>query len=67
MRLPPELNYLQPRVYPDLVRIGSFCDGGYLVPRSALSGLDAVLSFGVSVDWNFEKQLRDMRQCLRHS
>jgi len=61
MRLPPELNYLQPRVYPDLVRIGSFCDGGYLVPRSALSGLDAVLSFGVSVDWNFEKQLRDMR------
>ena len=61
MRLPLELNYLQPRVYPDLVRIGSFCDGGYLVPRSALSGLDAVLSFGVSVDWNFEKQLRDVR------
>jgi len=61
MRLPPELNYLQPRVYPDLARIGSVGDGGYLVPRSALSELDAVLSFGVSVDWNFEKQLRDVR------
>ena len=61
MQLPPELNYLQPRLYPDLVRIGSACDGGYLVPRSALSELDAVLSFGVSVDWNFEKQLRSIR------
>ena len=50
MRLPPELNYLQPRVYPDLARIGSVGDGGYLVPRSALSELDAVLSFGVSVE-----------------
>ena len=64
MRLPPELNYLQPRLYRDLVRIGSFFDGGYLVPRSALSELDAVLSFGVSVDWNFERQLRDIRPDL---
>jgi hypothetical protein len=61
MQLPPELNYLQPRAYPDLMRVGSFCDGGYLVPRSAISDLDAVLSFGVSVDWNFEKQLRSIR------
>jgi hypothetical protein len=64
MQLPPELNYLQPRLYPDLVRVGSFCDGGYLVPQSALSELEAVLSFGVSVDWNFEKQLRSIRSDL---
>ena len=64
MPLPPELNYLQPRLYPDLVRLGSFCDGGYLVPRSALSELDAVLSFGVSEDWNFERQLRSSRPDL---
>ena len=61
MLLPPALNYLQPRVFADLVRIGSARDGGYLVPRSALSDIDAVLSFGVSVDWNFEKQLQAIR------
>ncbi|MCE9657605.1 MAG: FkbM family methyltransferase [Burkholderiales bacterium] len=60
MKLPKELQILQPLVYADLTRVGSACDGGYLIPGRPLAGIDGLISFGVSVDWNFEKSIRSM-------
>lgn len=41
---------------PDLVRIGSDSDGGYVVPRSVAAACDGVLGLGVHADWSFEEQ-----------
>ena len=40
----------------DLVRIGSIDDGGYLISKSDLKKSDALLSFGVDVNWEFEEE-----------
>jgi len=61
MKLPEQLKFIQPFVYAELTRFGSACDGGYLVPRQYLVGIDALISFGVSVDWNFERSIRKIR------
>jgi hypothetical protein len=39
---------------PDLVRVGSPFDGGYVVPAAALARCDAILGLGVHADWSFE-------------
>ena len=41
---------------PDLVRVGSESDGGYIVPRSALAACDGVLGLGIHADWSFEQE-----------
>ncbi len=40
---------------PDLVRVGSAFDGGYIVPAAALGRCDAILGLGVHADWSFEE------------
>ncbi len=40
---------------PDLVRVGSDADGGYVVPRSVLSACDGILGLGIHADWSFER------------
>ena len=40
---------------PDLVRVGSDSDGGYVVPRSAVAACDGILGLGVHADWSFEQ------------
>jgi hypothetical protein len=38
----------------ELIRIGGEGDGGYLIAQSDLNQSDALLSFGIDVDWKFE-------------
>lgn len=40
---------------PDLVRVGSDADGGYVVPRSFAAACDGILGLGVHADWSFEQ------------
>ena len=39
----------------DLLRIGSNHDGGYLIEKNSLIYSDFLMSFGVSTNWDFEK------------
>jgi hypothetical protein len=41
-----------------LTRIGSANDGGYIVPLSAVKAADALVSFGLSHDWTFERDFK---------
>ncbi len=41
-----------------LVRVGSANDGGYVVPLGAVEAADALLSFGLSHDWTFERDFK---------
>ena len=43
---------------PDLVRVGSDLDGGYVAPRSFLSACDGILGLGIHADWSFESDAR---------
>jgi len=48
-------NMLKHKQCEDLIRVGSDNDGGYLISVSDLKKTEALLSFGLDVDWNFEK------------
>jgi hypothetical protein len=50
----PSLRAYRPLRFPDLVRVGSDYDGGYVLPRSALTSSQALLSLGVEANWEFE-------------
>lgn len=41
-----------------LTRIGSRNDGGYVVPLDAVKAADALISFGLSHDWTFERDFK---------
>jgi hypothetical protein len=47
---------LKPKHKYNLFRVGSKNDGGYLVEKESIFNCDFLLSFGVSTDWNFEKE-----------
>lgn len=51
----PSLRAYRPRRFPDLVRVGSAFDGGYVLPRSSLEASQALLSLGVEANWEFEE------------
>ncbi|HEV8014389.1 MAG TPA: hypothetical protein VGP48_02590 [Stellaceae bacterium] len=55
--LPERLSFLNPHIVDDLARYGNPRDGGYVLPQSTLSNIDAVLSFGLSTDWSLEEEL----------
>jgi len=46
---------LKPKYEYEMIRIGSRNDGGYLVEKKSLYDSEFLFSFGVSTDWNFEK------------
>jgi hypothetical protein len=46
---------LRPSDRADLRRLGGPNDGGYVVPLIALRRASVLLSFGLSVDWSFER------------
>ena len=39
----------------DLIRLGSIDDGGYVVPIETIKSSTALISFGISDNWDFEK------------
>lgn len=53
--LPKELNFLAPLKGLELIRVGAWHDGGYVVPESAILKADALLSLGISTDWSFDE------------
>jgi hypothetical protein len=46
---------LKPKHLYDLIRLGRNNDGGYLVEKNSLKVSKALISFGLSFDWSFEK------------
>jgi hypothetical protein len=55
--LPSSLSALNPVLRDDLKRYGCSGDGGYVLPRKSVDGIDGLLSFGLSYDWTFEKDV----------
>ncbi|MCF6441787.1 FkbM family methyltransferase [Pseudoalteromonas luteoviolacea] len=49
---------LQPNHCSDLIRMGNKFDGGYVVPKSYISGTDTLLSLGINDDWKFDKEFQ---------
>jgi hypothetical protein len=62
---PPSLRPYRPRRFPDLVRIGSAYDGGYVLPESAIRASSALLSLGVEANWEFEQAALAINPALR--
>jgi hypothetical protein len=52
---PIQLSHLRPVTCASLTRIGNEHDGGYVVPLDAVNASNALLSFGLSHDWTFER------------
>ena len=55
---PIPLSDFQPVASETLTRIGGSNDGGYVVPLQAVKVADALLSFGLSHDWSFERDFK---------
>jgi hypothetical protein len=56
---PIQLSNLHPVACERLVRLGSENDGGYVVPLDAIRAASALLSFGLSHDWTFERDFKE--------
>ena len=54
-------SFLKPLLNNNLIRLGSFNDGGYLVCKDDIYDSDLLLSFGINDDWNFEKNLLEIK------
>jgi len=50
--------FLWPEFSCLLKRFGPEEDGGYVIPTSSLKELRSVISFGVNVDWRFERHIQ---------
>jgi hypothetical protein len=55
---PIHLSDLHPVACGSLARIGSPNDGGYVVPLDAVKAAHALVSFGLSHDWTFERDFK---------
>jgi len=55
---PVQLSDLRPVACEPLARIGGRNDGGYVVPLDAVTAAKALLSFGLSHDWPFERDFK---------
>ncbi len=55
---PVQLADFHPVACESLARIGSANDGGYVVPLDAVRAAGALLSFGLSHDWTFERDFK---------
>jgi Methyltransferase FkbM domain len=55
---PIQLSDLHPVACESLVRMGNPNDGGYAVPLDAVTAARALLSFGLSHNWTFERDFK---------
>ena len=46
----------------DLIRLGKNNDGGYLIERDSIKGVKSLISMGISIDWSFEKDFKDINE-----
>jgi hypothetical protein len=56
---------LRPYLFKDLVRLGGFQDGGYVVPEAYLHGISVFINFGVGENFDFEFHLNSKYQPKR--
>ena len=56
---PIQLSDLHPVACESLVRVGGPNDGGYVIPLEAVRAADALVSFGLSHDWTFERDFKN--------
>lgn len=61
--LPKEL---KPKHHYELVRLGKDNDGGYLVEKFSVLNSRGLVSFGLNLDWSFEKDFRLLNQSPIH-
>ena len=61
--LPKEL---KPKHCYNLIRLGKNNDGGYLVEKDSLLNSQALISFGINLDWSFEKDFYYYNKCKIH-
>ena len=59
--LPKEL---KPKHCYNLVRLGKNNDGGYLVEKNSLLNSESLVSFGINLDWSFEKDFFKLKKFL---
>ena len=59
IRMPTEFNILRPHPVGGLVRYGNLSDGGYVLPKEIAGMIDGLVSFGISSDWSFEKDIKN--------
>jgi FkbM family methyltransferase len=66
--LPKEL---KPRCQYDLIRLGQNNDGGYLVEKNSVLSSKGLISFGLNLDWSFEKDFSSLNKqpihCYDHT
>ena len=55
---PIKLSDFRPVACDELGRVGNRNDGGYVVPLQAVTAAGALLSFGLSHDWTFERDFK---------
>jgi hypothetical protein len=55
---PIQLSNFHPVACEQLARLGSANDGGYVVPLGAVTAAGALLSFGLSHNWTFERDFK---------
>jgi FkbM family methyltransferase len=58
---PIQLADLHPVACASLARVGNVYDGGYVVPLEAVQAADALLSFGLSHNWAFERDFKSRK------
>jgi hypothetical protein len=54
---------LKPSKLYDLIRVGKENDGGYLICKKSSLESNLLFSFGISDDFSFEKQFKDINNC----
>ena len=56
----------KPVFYPNskLIRLGSIDDGGYVIPKETFKDIDKLISYGISDNWDFEKDLSIHAKCV---
>jgi hypothetical protein len=62
MALPKEW---KPRPLPDLIRLGSPNDGGYVVPERVIGATNTLISLGICDDWGFERAFTARNPAVR--
>ena len=60
INVPDYFSSLRPMEILGMKRIGSPNDGGYVVPLAAIFQADGLLSLGVSDDWSFDKEFKEI-------
>jgi len=60
IRVTEELRKLTPTAFADLIRIGNESDGGYVVPKCSIIGVQTLVSFGVGSNWSFEQDIEEL-------